>query len=64
VRYEPEQIPIAILPAETKLISFVYRGYEVKKEEDFVVRPTLTLRRPRSSQATSPSTSSSCPTRQ
>lgn len=37
VTYEPAQIPITILPNETFKISFIYRAYEVRKEEDFIV---------------------------
>lgn len=38
VTYEPAQIPISILPGEVFKISFIYRAYEVRKEEDYLVR--------------------------
>jgi hypothetical protein len=38
VTYEPGQIPICILPGESFNISFIYRAYEVRKEEDYLVR--------------------------
>jgi hypothetical protein len=37
VTYEPAQIPLAILPKESIKVGFVYRAYEVRKEEDFIV---------------------------
>jgi hypothetical protein len=37
VTYEPAQIPIAILPGEVFKISFIYRAYEIRKEEDHIV---------------------------
>ena len=37
ITYEPAQIPISILPGEVFKISFVYRAYEIRKEEDYIV---------------------------
>jgi hypothetical protein len=37
VTYEPAQIPITIMPSEIFKISFIYRAYEVRKEEDYIV---------------------------
>ena len=37
ITYEPAQIPISILPGEMFKISFVYRAYEIRKEEDYIV---------------------------
>lgn len=37
VTYEPAQIPISIMPSEVFKISFIYRAYEVRKEEDYIV---------------------------
>lgn len=37
VTYEPAQVPVAILPGEVFKVSFVYRAYEIRKEEDYIV---------------------------
>ena len=52
ITYEPAQIPLAILPQEVVKVGFIYRAYEVRKEEEFIVDPT-NLREQRSSPATS-----------
>ena len=38
VTYEPGEIPLAILPNEKVDVGFIYRAFEVRKEEDFIVR--------------------------
>ena len=42
VTYEPAQIPLAILPNESITVGFVYRAYEVRKEEDFIRAKVVT----------------------
>lgn len=61
ITYEPAQIPLAVLPQEAIKVGFIYRAYEVRKEEEFIVVyfDSSVLR---SSPATSRSTKSNCHT--
>lgn len=36
ITYEPEQVPIKILPSEKFTVFLTFRGHEIKKEEGYI----------------------------